>query len=212
MQFKKTLITSALLAAGIGLSTSSLAVQQGDWLMRVGLSNVSPNDGSSGTGGIGLANDDIGVDSDTQPSVSFTYMYSDNVGVEILAALPFTHDITLKGAGKVGEAEQLPPTVSLEYHFSPKADVRPYVSAGINYTTFLDTSTTGALAGTKLDLDDSLGLAVAAGVDVDINKDWFFNASVRYINIETTAEITGLTDIDVDINPYVYTIGVGTTF
>lgn len=212
MQFKNTLLSSALIAAGIGLSTSALAVQQGDWIIRAGLTNVSPNDGSSGSGGIGLANDDIGVDSGTSATFSFTYMYSDNMGVEILAALPFEHDITLKGAGKVAETEHLPPTVSLEYHFNPKNDVRPYVGAGINYTTFLDTDTTGVLAGAKLDLDDSWGLALTAGVDVDINKDWFFNASVRYMNIETTAEITGLTDIDVDINPYVYTLGFGTTF
>lgn len=208
MKFQKTLIASALMAAGLGLATSTYAVDKGDWLMRVGLTSINPNDGSSGV----VADDAVGVDSDTQPSISFTYMYSENVGVEILAALPFTHDITLKGAGKVGEVEHLPPTVSLEYQFSPKSDVRPYVSAGINWTTILDESTEGALAGVDMSIDDSIGLALTAGVDVDINKDWFFNASVRYMNIETTAELKGVGDIDVDINPYVYTLGVGTTF
>jgi outer membrane protein len=215
MKFQKTLIASALMAAGLGLATSTYAVDKGDWVMRLGLTSINPNDGSSGSGGLGLASDDIGVDSDTQPSISFTYMYSNNVGVEILAALPFTHDVTLKGVGTIGDAEHLPPTVSLEYQFSPKSDVRPYVSAGINWTTILDTSTEG-LGNTKLELDDSVGLALTAGVDVDINKDWFFNASVRYMNIETSAKLTGdvatTSDIDVEINPYVYTLGVGTTF
>lgn len=204
MQFKKTLISSALIAAGIGLSTSALAVQQGDWLMRVGLTNVSPNDGSTGV----VPNDAVGVDDDTKPSISFTYMYSDNMGIEILAALPFEHDITLLGS-KIASTEQLPPTVSLEYHFSPKDDVRPYVGLGINYTTFFSEETTAVIS--SLSLDDSVGLAATLGVDVDINKDWFFNTSVRYANIETTAS-TNLGDIEVDINPYVYTLGVGTTF
>lgn len=208
MKFQKTLIASALVTAGLGLATSTYAVDKGDWVMRAGLTNVSPNDDSSGDFG-----DAVGVDSDTQLSISFTYMYADNLGVEILAATPFTHDITLDGTGKIGEAEHLPPTVSLEYHFNPKADVRPYVSAGINWTTFLDTSTTG-LGNTNLNLDDSFGLALTAGIDVDINKDWFFNASVRYMNIETDAELTGdvAGNATVEINPYVYTLGVGTTF
>ena len=198
------------MAAGLGLATSTYAVDKGDWLMRLGLSSINPNDSSSSNV---LANDAVGIDSDTQPSISFTYMYSDNVGVEILAALPFTHDLTLKGSGVVGEVEHLPPTVSLEYQFSPKSDVRPYVSAGLNLTTILDESTSGDLKGVKISVDDSTGLALTAGVDVDINKDWFFNASVRYIDIDTTAELAGgAIKVDLEIDPYVYTLGVGTTF
>lgn len=209
MKVQKTLLASAIAASLLGLTAlETQAVEKGDWLMRVGVTNVSPNDGSSGGG---LPDDAIGVGDNTQPSISFTYMYTKNLGVEILAALPFQHDITLDGVGKVGDTKQLPPTVSLEYHFSPDSNIRPYVGAGINYTTFFSESTTGALAGTDLSLDDSFGLALNAGIDVDINKKWFFNASVRYINIETTAT-TVVGDIDVEVNPYVYTIGVGTTF
>ena len=64
---------------------------------------------------------------------------------------------------------------------------------------------------TSLKLDDSFGLAVQAGVDVDINKDWFFNADVRYINIETTAT-TDLGTSEVKINPTVISLGMGTRF
>ena len=205
MKFQKTLIASALMAAGLGLATSTYAVEKGDWLMRVGATSINPDDSSSGT----LPDNLIGVDSDTQLSISFTYMYSDNVGVEILASLPFTHDITTAGT-KVGEVEHLPPTVSLEYHFNPKADVRPYVSAGLNWTTILDESLDD---GTPISVDDSTGLALTAGVDMDINKDWFFNASIRYMDIDTTADIAnGAESVDIEIDPWVYTLGVGTTF
>ncbi len=113
------------------------------------------------------------------------------MNVELLGAWPFKHDIngsgTIAGAGKVAETKQLPPTLVLNYMFNPQSNIRPYIGAGINYTTFFSTKTTGALAGTDMKLDDSWGAAADAGVDVDINKDWFFNASVWYMNITTTA-------------------------
>lgn len=207
MKFQKTLIASTLMAAGLGLATSTYAVDKGDWLMRIGATSINPNDSSTSNA---FADDVIGIDSATQLSVSFTYMYSNNMGVEILASLPFTHDITASGT-KVGEVEHLPPTVSWEYHFNPKSDVRPYVGVGLNWTTILDESID--LAGQKLSVDDSTGLALTGGVDVDINKDWFFNASVRYMDIDTTAEIKPLgVSVDLEIDPWVYTLGVGKTF
>ena len=206
MKFNKTLIASAMLAAGLGLATSTYAIDKGDWLMRLGATSVNPDDSSTSNV---FADDVIGVDSGTSLSISFTYMYSDNVGVEILASLPFSHDITASGSS-IGEVEHLPPTVSLEYHFNPKSDVRPYVSAGLNWTTILDESID--IPGASMSVDDSTGLALTAGVDVDINKDWFFNASVRYMDIDTTAEITGGVKVDLEIDPWVYTLGVGSTF
>ena len=209
----KKLIFSLSLVCAFNLSSQALAVSKGDWLLRIGASNVSPNDKSgdlsSAPGG------KVGVDGDTQPSVNLTYMYSDNVGIEILAATPFKHDINgagnLAGFGKVAETKQLPPTVSMQYHLNPSASTRPYAGIGLNYTTFFSEKTTGALAGTDIRLDDSYGLAAQVGVDVDISNDWFFNADVRYINIETTAH-TALGNVDVEINPWVYTLAVGTKF
>ena len=131
-----------------------------------------------------------------------------------MAAYPFTHDITVDGVGTVAEVDHLPPTLSVQYHFRPTTNVRPYVGIGLNYTTFFSESITteGTTAGlTSLSLDDSVGLALQGGIDFDISKKWYINLVLRYINIETTAK-TNIGDIDVDINPWVYTLGVGTSF
>ena len=202
--FKKSIV-STLIASSLVLATGTVnAVEKGDWLVRFGVVNVSPNDGSTGV----VANDAVGVDGNTQIFANATYMYKENIGFELLAATPFSHDITLSGS-KIGETKQLPPTFSMQYHFMPKASTRPYIGAGINYTTFFSEKATNTI--TSLKLDDSVGLAVQAGVDIDITKDWFFNADVRYINIETTAT-TNLGNIEVDINPWVISLGVGTHF
>lgn len=193
----------------IGFSSLSQAYSQGDWLVRFGGATVNPNDSSgtlSGAPTVGVA-----VDDGVAAYFNVSYMIRDNIALELLAATPFTHDISATGAlsGKIAEVKHLPPTFSVQYHFSPKSNVRPYVGGGINYTTFFSEKATAVIS--SISLDDSWGLAAQAGIDVDINKNWFFNADLRYIDIETTAT-TNLGTVDVSIDPWVLSIGVGTTF
>ena len=199
----------SLIALGAFSLSPAQAVQKGDWLLRFGAVNVSPDDSSGGLSGAPTVG--VAVDDDTQLFVNITYMLQDNIGLELLAATPFTHTISATGAvtGNIAEVSHLPPTLSLQYHFSPTSSVRPYVGAGINYTTFFDEKATAVI--TSIKLDDSWGLALQAGLDVDLNKDWFFNADVRYIDIETTAT-TNLGTVDVTIDPWVYSVGVGFRF
>jgi len=206
------LIAGALLA--LGFATAAVpahAVQKGDWLIRAGLGRVAPNDSSSGfSGAPTLKVED--VSNSTNLAINFTYMMTDNVGVELLGALPFKHDLMVTGLGKVAEVKQLPPTLILLYNFSPKSGVRPYAGAGLNYTRFFGEKTVNGLDGTDLELDSSTGLAVEAGIDVDINKDLFFNASLWRIDIETKGRSSLVGVADVTIDPWVLFVGVGRRF
>lgn len=192
----------------LALAFPAHAVQKGDWLIRAGLGHVAP----TGDATVPVVGGKLEADDSTNLAINFTYMLSDDLGVELLGALPFEHDLTHNSLGKVGETKQVPPTLILLYNFSPKSGVRPYAGVGLNYTTFFSEKTTGALAGTSLKLDDSFGLAVEAGVDVDINKDWFFNASLWRIDIETEADSSLLGKFDVAIDPWVLFVGVGMRF
>lgn len=203
-------IGAALLALGfIVVSGQALAVGQGDWLLRFGAAYVAPNDDSGGLSGAPTVG--VEVDSGTAAFINLTYMVRDNIGLELLAATPFKHDISATGAvtGKIAEVSHLPPTFSVQYHFQPKATFRPYVGVGLNYTTFFDEKATAVI--NSIDLDDSWGLAAQAGIDFDLNNNWFMNADLRYIQIDTTAT-TDLGTVDVDINPWVLSLGVGTRF
>ncbi len=131
-----------------------------------------------------------------------TYLFTEHWGIELLAALPFKHDIKLKGSGeKVATTKQLPPTLSLQYHFSPVWVFRPYVGAGLNYTKFFRETTTGALAGTDLHLSGSLGPAAQAGFDIPLYGELMLNVDVRWIDIETDAKVDGVFLESVDIDP-----------
>ncbi len=212
-------IMGLAVAVSIGLAPKTAAaapLHAGNWLVRIGVSNVSPNESSSNPSGGLPAGSDVNISSSTRPSVNVAYMLTDNLDVELLAAWPFKHDISgsgaLSGTGKIGDVKQLPPTLSVDWHFMPNSRIRPYVGLGINYTYFFSENATGPLAGTTLSLDNSWGAAAQAGLDVDVSSNWYVNASVRYIRIKTTATYSNGYKLDVDVNPWVYTIGIGTAF
>ena len=168
------------------------------------------------------------VDDSTQLGLTAEYMFSNKWGVELLAATPFEHDADGTGALSaydIGEAKQLPPTLSAIYHFDVVEKLQPYVGIGINYTIFFDEEVTSeadalfatlGLTGGDLELEDSIGLSVQVGTDYHLNDNLSLNASVRWIDIETEAEITfdsgDKVSADVSIDPIVYTVAFGYKF
>lgn len=54
---------------------------------------------------------------DTQLGLTFTYMATDNIGVELLAATPFRHKVGLGPTGTTATVRQLPPTLMAQYYF-----------------------------------------------------------------------------------------------
>ena len=101
----------------------------------------------------------------------------------------------------------------------PDGRIRPYLGAGINYSTFYASkaraSLNGALGATKVKLDDSFGYALQAGVDIPVGKRVFVNFDVKYIDMKTTARlISGATlrTARVSIDPIVAGTGIGIRF
>ena len=215
----------------VGLfSANVMAAEAGDWLVRVGLGHVKPDTSS---GNLVVAGDElvgarIDVGSNTRPIINLTYMATDHIGLELLAAWPFEHDIQgagiLGGAGKLGETKHLPPTLSLQYHLMPGAALRPYVGIGLNYTTFFSSKATptldGALGGpSSLSIKDSFGLALQLGADFNLTDTRFLNFDLRYIQSEADARIRTQTAdgevrsrIKADIDPLVFSAAVGFRF
>lgn len=199
-------LVAACLIAMVGAGSQAFAYEAGDVVLRVGAAQVDP----SGDG-LDIISGNINADDNTQLGLSASYMITDNVGVAVLAATPFKHDITLDGT-VIGETKHLPPTVTLQYHLGTKSPFRPYVGAGFNYTQFFSEETKGPLAGADLDLSHSFGLAAEAGFDYAINQDWALNAAVYYADIDTTAKLNGAELGDVEIDPWVYMLGASYKF
>ncbi|MDG4554521.1 MAG: OmpW family outer membrane protein [Candidatus Competibacter sp.] len=208
------LIKSAVAAALAGAflaGTTAQAYEAGDWLVRAGAWGVFPKSDNL-TNVLGQPGVDIEADDGYSLGFNFTYMVNPNIGIELLLALPFKHDIELTGAGKVANTLQLPPTLFVQYHFMPTGNIRPYAGIGLNYTYFWDEKTTGALSGTSLSLDSSWGLAGELGVDIDVTPNWFVNGVVGYMDIDTKAKLNGVSLGTVEIDPWVVGINIGTRF
>jgi len=209
---KKQQTTIAVLTAmGLAMGSASFsaqAIQAGDMFGRLTLTTVMPNDDADPFSDVAVVPE---VGDSTRPGATFVYMYTDNIGFEVLAALPFKHDISVDGMGVIGETKHLPPTFSVQYYFNPQSKVRPFVGLGLNYTTFFSSKTIDGLGG-DLELDDSFGLAAQVGIDYDLDEKWFLTADVRYMNIETTATNSVAGSTDVEINPTVVSVGVGYKF
>ena len=234
----KKALTIALAAALASAGMMAQAYEQGDWVLRAGATTVDPDTESDD---INLPMDVVAkadVDDDTQLGIIPMYMVTDKFGVELLAATPFEHDIAadVQGANlsvDAGSTKHLPPTLSVQWYPRGGQDGwQPYIGIGVNYTVFFDedvdnelVDTLGALTdglvdGADLDLDDSFGLAGQVGVDIPFSDRWAVNIGVWYIDIDTKAEITAKAageqvakvKFDVDIDPWVYNIGIAYRF
>lgn len=224
------------LAIGLLMASSSaLAIEAGDWLVRARIINISPNDESTVVtldGADALNGSTVSVDDDTTLDLDITYMLKDQWGVELLLDASSSHEVSgngLLGAAAPGvilDSRVLPPALILQYHPLPQASFRPYIGVGLNYTLFFDEDSTASLNNAavalglggveKVNLKSSWGLAAQIGADMAINDDWFVNVDLKYIDIDTEAKIQTTAGpvirTDVDIDPWVIGIGIGRVF
>ena len=207
MRKTSALLLSAMAAAvSLAAAAPAMAQSKGDWTLGVGVHAVDPTSDAGDLNGaaLGLGKLSTKVDSDVKPTITFEYFVADNVGIEVLGALPFKHDVSIDGVGKVGETKQLPPVVSLQYHFANSSKVTPFVGLGVNYTKFFSTDSKGALAGTKLKLEDSWGLAAHAGLDFAVSDKGALRVDMRWADIDTKVKVNGNKLGTAKIDPLVY--------
>lgn len=210
--------TLVVLAAMMAPMLAS-AHQAGDFLFRAGSATVRPNAGSDDVLGQGS----FSANNNTQLGLTFGYMVTDNIGVELLAATPFRHKVGLNGQavnGDIATVHDLPPSLMAQYYFGDKQDkLRPYLGVGVNYTTFFDEkfNDNGKDAGlSNLSLKDSWGVAAQAGLDYNLDEHWMLNMSVWWMNIETKTRFDDAAgnhhSIDTRLDPWVFMFGAGYRF
>ncbi len=204
---QRAIIVSAALVALL-TGAPAIAHEKGDFVIRAGATWVDPKQNN---------NDIVDVDDAWSLGLTATWFFTDHWALDLLAAYPFEHDISLRNRvdpskPDVASTKHLPPTLSVQYHFIPDGAVQPYVGLGVNYTYFFDEDTKGALSGADLDLDDSWGIAYQLGFDIAFTERWVGNIDFRYISIEPDAEVNGEGIGDVEIDPFVFSVMVGYRF
>lgn len=176
-----------------------------DWQLRFRAIDVSPQESSSGTiAGKATA------DSAVMPELDITYFLTDQFSFELILATS-KHDIGWQPGGlDLGDVWVLPPTLTAQYHFMHDRQFSPYVGAGVNYTVFYNADP-GAF--NSVEYKNGFGYALQLGADYKLDANWMLNADVKKIFLNTDVSVNnGAVRADVDLDPWVFGLGVGYRF
>lgn len=193
----KTLCLAA--AAALAVASPVAAQQAGDLTVGLGIAHVNPK---SDNGDLAGGAYPISIGDNTRPQITVEYFIRDNIGIELLAALPFKHSIRSNGS-EIGTVKHLPPVVSLQYHFDATPQLKPFVGVGVNFTGFFDAESKGGLAGNELRVKNSWGLAAHVGTDYWINDRSAVRADLRWIDIDADVTLNGADIGKVEVDPVV---------
>lgn len=207
-----------LLAVVAGLTLSATASQAQLNIAKAGAILYETHSRTTGIQGIGIpAGADAKTGNATTLLLTYERLIDKNIGVEIVIGIPPT--IKAKATGTVAflgddilSAKNVAPTLLVNYHFGAAGDTwRPYVGAGVNWTRF--TSIKSKLAP-SVEMSDSVGLAVQAGVDYAIDKQWGLFASIAKVRVKSdlVAVASTVLTTTIDFRPITYSIGVSYRF
>lgn len=175
----------AALAAASTLSTPAMAGSaEGRWQVKLLGTGVLPDGKITGVEQTAVA---IGAGTQTQandnvvPTIAVEYFATPNISIETICCLT-NHRVSgtagsvagvpVAGAELVKHALILPATVTVKYHL-PAGPIKPYVSVGPSVFFFIDekpgAAAASALGITGVKLDNRIGLALQAGVDIAVN-------------------------------------------
>lgn len=228
------LVAASLLALA---AAPALAYEEGTWILRGGVGTVQPKSHSF-TYSDEIDSISFDIDDATNMTFTATYMFSQKWAFDVLAAVPFEHDImgTMDlGSGpvtaKIADTKQLPVTVSLQYHFTPDSDFQPYAGLGFNWTKFSSTNTVsvpdfeyedpelGYISEVGcLDIDDSTGVALQVGADWAVGETMVVNFDVRWFDIDADVYYEDPFEIGYEkigtaqVDPLMYSLNIGFHF
>ncbi len=207
---KLAVVLCAALCCGGALAQQT----EGNWMMRLRAVNIEPVKKSDAIAGL-LPADAVYVSDRVIPEVDFSYFLSKNLAAELILTYPQKLEVQANGSGKVGDLNALPPTLTLQYHFSPDTAFRPYVGAGINLTFFSKVSLPVVNAATRANasLDNSsAGAALQLGFDYKIGQNSYINVDLKKVYIDTDLKVNGTRVSTVTVDPLLVGIGYGFKF
>jgi outer membrane protein len=212
-------------AAAMAVATGASAQSAGTWTAKVGINKITPHVDSGDISAPALPGTKADVKADTKPILTFAYMVTDNISAELDLGVPYKHELVgdgaIKGTGKLGTAEVLPPTAFIQYRFfQANAMIRPYVGAGLTYAYFQKETGSGQMTA-LLDpggspvtyrMKNKIAGSLQVGSTLAFNERWFADVAVVKTFLKTKATFsTGQTQ-DIKLDPIAVSIGIGYKF
>ncbi|WP_352852407.1 OmpW family protein [Mesorhizobium sp. M0895] len=196
-------------AASVPQATS-VTEEPSPWQIRLrGLGVITEDSGYvNAVSGSGLSYSDTVI-----PELDISYFFTDNIAAELILGTTYANiggQATIGGLGNIGKVWLLPPTLTLQYHFTDFGPFKPYVGAGVNYTIFYNQDAGSADA---LRVKNTFGTALQVGFDYMVDQHWGVNFDVKKLFLKPDfdvtvngAKLTGKAELD----PWL--IGAGVTY
>ncbi|NNH02006.1 OmpW family outer membrane protein [Acinetobacter sp. ANC 5414] len=200
----------------LGMSASAMA---GQWQVKVGASALAPQNDDNGTldltsKGLGYQKAVVSNEVNFTPSIEYIFDNSP-LSVELLLAAPFKHDVDIGPFSEAASFKHLPPTITAKYNFKNSTRFTPYVGVGATVVVPWDEKLKNDAAGLgKLDADVAYGVAGQVGFNFQPAdaKNWGVYADVRYADVKTDLTLDGAKIGELEVNPWVYTLGYSYKF
>jgi outer membrane protein len=200
-------LTMIALAVAAGAAAPLAAqAQDGPWLVRLRAVNLdSANKDSTGL--------DLSINNKVLPDVDISYFFTPQIATELVLTYPQKQTIR-SGGTDIGSLRHLPPTLTVQYHFTGLGAFKPYLGAGVNYTLFssvkFDPAVEAALHPSIS--KNSFGLAAQVGMDYTFAKNWVFNVDLKKVQIRTDVKSSGVKVGEFKVDPWLIGVGVGMRF
>ncbi|WP_331375741.1 OmpW/AlkL family protein [Sinorhizobium chiapasense] len=148
------------------------------WQIRLRGLNVITNDSGRVDG---VPGSDLSFSNTVIPEFDISYFFNENIAAELILGTTYANVYgsgSISTLGEIGKTWLLPPTLTLQYHFTDFGTFRPYVGAGVNYTLFYNQSGKSARS---LDVKNTFGVALQAGFDYMVDDHWGVNFDAKKI-------------------------------
>lgn len=212
MKFRGVLfVVLVFAAAGVFAQDRSVDVSAfASWVDPTGDGTVNRN-----------AVDEVGVDFDHAMGygAAVNVFWGNRVSTEFAIA-SYKPEATLRSSNPAipaftGDLNMIPITAILQYHFMPDGRIDPYIGAGAAYVMFDNLnspSDVGGLGFSSIDFKDDVGLALNAGLSIDITPNFAIVGDAKYVPVKSSAKAVYTTGpgegTDIDINPFMISAGV----
>lgn len=220
------LLTVAALAATLLAVSAAHAQGAGSLIVRLGATEISPDTKSGNLTAPSFAGTKASVGANMQPTGGLTWMWSNNIALDLPLAAGFKHEITgdgaIAGVGKIGEIKALPATLLVQYRFgAPDAAVRPYIGAGPTFAKFYGGRSTLALTAltggtpanpTTLSVQSKWTASGQVGLAWRLSTQWSIDTSVTYTPLKTRTTLSTGQTLDASLDPTSVSLGVGYRF
>lgn len=214
------LVAGAAMAASVAFAPQPAMAgdDHGDFMVRALVTGVLPDtDASVYAGGARIPGANADVSDEVIPATTLTYFFTDHIAVELFCCFA-KHEVdgtgTIAGLGKIADTWIFPPALTAQYHFNTDGKFKPYVGAGLQYIAFFDEGVgQNRLGARSVDIDDSVGFTLQAGLDFSLGNGWYLNADVKKTWLDTNVKWNGTgVKADVDLDPLIVSAGFGYRF